>query len=185
MKETIFNLVEVKNLTASRAHRDEIQRWSHSESLVLLLLNSFFSAKGKSRGISNEENGENCTRRNTIFNISQELGKKDGWRMLVTQLQERLGRRDCDDSMKGLVPLREFQKFDSAFPAYLKGRRNKSLLCVWSSLIFTFQEKLQVVIIIKQVLLGGYTFVMFYRLSHFDQEDSQSLGNDIFSKADQ
>ena len=153
--------------------------------VVVVVVELFFSAKSKSGGISDEENGENCTRRNTIFNISQELGKKDGWRMLVTQLQERLGRRHCDDSMKGLVPLREFQKFDSVFPAYLKGWRNKRLLCVWSSLIFTFQKKLQVIIIIKQVLLGGYTFVMFYRLSHFDQEDSQSLGNDIFSKADQ
>jgi len=101
---------------------------------------------GKSRGISDDENGENCVRRSTIFNISQQLGRKDGWRMLVTQLQERLGRRDCDDPMKGLVPLREFQKFDSAFPAYLKGRRNKRLLCVCSSFIFTFQMKLHVII---------------------------------------
>ena len=112
-----------------------VSLWKSSFVVVVVVVELFFSAKGKSRGISNEENGENCTRRNTIFNISQELGKKDEWRMLVTQLQERLGRRDCDDSMKGLVPLREFQKFDSAFPAYLKGRRNKSLLCVWSSLI--------------------------------------------------
>ena len=41
------------------------------------------------------------------------------------------------------------------------------------------------IIIIKQVLLGGYTFVMFCRRSHFDQEDLQERGNDIFCKAGQ
>ena len=130
------------------------------------MANPFFSAKGKSRGISDDENGENCVRRSTIFNISQQLGRKDGWRMLVTQLQERLGRRDCDDPMKGLVPLREFQKFDSAFPAYLKGRGNKRLLCVCSSFIFTFQMKLHVIINID--IIVGIIAILFFLVYVFD-----------------
>ena len=150
MIETIFNLVVVKNLIA---HRNEIQIQSHSGSFLFLfifwrvnpgdLTLSVFSAKGKSRGISDDENSENCVRRSTIFNISQQLEGKDGWRMLVKQLQERLGRRDCDDPMKGLVPLREFQKFDSAFPAYLKGRGNKRLLCVLFQFHFYFPDEIK------------------------------------------
>ena len=96
-----------------------------------------------------------------FFSISEQLGRKDGWRMLVTQLQERLGGRDCDDPMKGLVPLREFQKFDSAFPAYLKGRRNKRLLCVCSSFIFTFQKKLHLIIIIDIITVAIIAILFF------------------------
>ena len=91
-----------------------------------------------------------------------------GWRMLVTQLQERLGGRDCDDPMKGLVPLREFLKFDPAFPAYLKGRRNKRLLCVCSSFIFTFQKKLHLIIIIVDIITVGIIAILFFLVYVFD-----------------
>ena len=37
------------------------------------------------------------------------------------QLKERMGRRDSEHPDKGLVPLREFQKYDSTFSAYLTG----------------------------------------------------------------
>ena len=85
----------------------------------------------------------------------------------MTQLQERLGGRDYDDPMKGLVPLREFQKFDSAFPAYLKGRRNKRLLCVCSSFIFTFQKKLHLIIIID-IITVGIIAILFFLVHVFD-----------------
>lgn len=39
------------------------------------------------------------------------------------QLKERMGRREIDDTSKGVIPLREFQKYDSAFSANLKGTR--------------------------------------------------------------
>ena len=84
----------------------------------------------------------------------------------MKQLQERLGSRDCDDPMKGLVPLREFQKFDSAFPAYLKGRGNKRLLCVCSSFIFTFQMKLHGIINID--IIVGIIGILFFLVYVFD-----------------
>ena len=37
------------------------------------------------------------------------------------QLKERMGRRDSEDPDKGIIPLREFQKYDSTFSAYLTG----------------------------------------------------------------
>lgn len=77
---------------------------------------------GKSRDIKEEERyRENCVRRNTFLNVSYQLQRKGGWRLLVMQLKERLGRRECDEKLKGLVPLKEFQKYDSSFPTYLKG----------------------------------------------------------------
>ena len=39
------------------------------------------------------------------------------------QLKERMSRRENDDVFKELVPLREFQKYDSTFSTYLKGNR--------------------------------------------------------------
>ncbi|XP_068704726.1 ankyrin repeat domain-containing protein 60-like [Montipora foliosa] len=85
---------------------------------------------GKAKGIQEEDKyRENCVRRNTFLNVAQQLTRKDGWRMLVTQLKERLGRQGLDDSMRGRVPLREFQKYDSAFPAYLKGSLGRLYLC--------------------------------------------------------
>ena len=84
-----------------------------------------FDTAGKSRGIKEEEKyRENCVRRNTFLNIANQLERKDGWKLLVMQLKERLGRREYDDSLKGLVPLREFQKYDSAFSTYLRGTYN-------------------------------------------------------------
>jgi len=37
------------------------------------------------------------------------------------QLKERMGRRDSEHPDKGLIPLREFQKYDSTFSTYLTG----------------------------------------------------------------
>ncbi|KAL9962836.1 hypothetical protein ACROYT_G031981 [Oculina patagonica] len=76
---------------------------------------------GKSRGVKEEEKyRENCVRRNTFLNICNQLQRKDGWRLLVMQLKERMGRRESDDTSKGVIPLREFQKYDSAFSANFK-----------------------------------------------------------------
>ena len=80
--------------------------------------------KGKSRGIKDEQKFlENCVRRNTFQNIAHQLNRGDGWKLLVMQLKERMSRRENDDVFKGLVPLREFQKYDSTFSAHLKGNR--------------------------------------------------------------
>lgn len=83
--------------------------------------------KGKSRRIKDElKYIENCVRRNTFLNIAHQLNRGNGWKLLVTQLKEqreRMSRRENDDMFKGLVPLREFQKYDSTFSAYLKGNR--------------------------------------------------------------
>ena len=77
---------------------------------------------GKSRGVKEEEKyRENCVRRNTFLNISNQLQRKDGWRLLVMQLKERMGRRDSEHPDKGHIPLREFQKYDSTFSTYLTG----------------------------------------------------------------
>jgi len=77
---------------------------------------------GRSRGVKEEETyRENCVRRNTFLNISNQLQRKDGWRLLVMQLKERMGRRDSEHPDKGLIPLREFQKYDSTFSTYLTG----------------------------------------------------------------
>ena len=37
------------------------------------------------------------------------------------QLKERMGRRETEHPDKGLIPLREFQKYDSTFSTYLRG----------------------------------------------------------------
>lgn len=79
---------------------------------------------GKSRGIKDEQKYlENSVRRNTFQNIAYQLNRGDGWKLLVRQLKERKSRRENDDVFKRLVPLREFQKYDSTFSAYLKGNR--------------------------------------------------------------
>ena len=80
--------------------------------------------KGKSRGIKDQQKYlVNCVRRNTFQNIAHQLNRGDGWKLLVMQLKERMSRRENDDEFKGLVPLREFQKYDSTFSTYLKGNR--------------------------------------------------------------
>ena len=80
--------------------------------------------KGKSRGIKDDQKYlKNCVRRNTFQNIANQLNRGDGWKLLVMQLKERMSRRENDDEFKGLVPLREFQKYDSTFSAHLKGNR--------------------------------------------------------------
>ena len=80
--------------------------------------------KGKSRGIKDQQKYlVNCVRRNTFQNIAHQLNRGDGWKLLVMKLKERMSRRENDDVFKGLVPLREFQKYDSAFSTYLKGNR--------------------------------------------------------------
>ena len=80
--------------------------------------------KGKSRGIKDDQKYlKNCVRRNTFQNIANQLNRGDGWKLLVMQLKERMSRRENDDEFKGLVPLREFQKYDSTFSTYLKGNR--------------------------------------------------------------
>ena len=80
--------------------------------------------KGKSRGIKGDQKYlKNCVRRNTFQNIANQLNRGDGWKLLVMQLKERMSRRENDDEFKGLVPLREFQKYDSTFSAHLKGNR--------------------------------------------------------------
>ena len=85
----------------------------------------FFNV-GRSRGVQEDEKyrekyRENCVRRNTFLNISNQLQRKDGWKLLVMQLKERMGRRDSEYPDKGLIPLREFQKYDSTFSAHLTG----------------------------------------------------------------
>ena len=91
---------------------------------MLVLFFIVIRHKGKSRGIKDEQKYlENCVRRNTFQNIAQQLNRGDGWKLLVMQLKERMSRRENDDVFKGLVPLREFQKYDSTFSAYLKGNR--------------------------------------------------------------
>ena len=80
--------------------------------------------KGKSRGIKDDQKYlKNCVRRNTFQNIANQLNRGDGWKLLVMQLKERMSRRENDDVFKELVPLREFQKYDSTFSTYLKGNR--------------------------------------------------------------
>ena len=80
--------------------------------------------KGKSRGIKDQQKYlVNCVRRNTFQNIAHQLNRGDGWKLLVMQLKERMSRRENDDVFKELVPLREFQKYDSTFSTYLKGNR--------------------------------------------------------------
>ena len=80
--------------------------------------------KGKSRGIKGDQKYlKNCVRRNTFQNIANQLNRGDGWKLLVMQLKERMSRRENDDVFKELVPLREFQKYDSTFSTYLKGNR--------------------------------------------------------------
>ena len=63
----------------------------------------------------------NCVRRNTFLNICNQLQRRDGWKLLVMQLKERMGRRESDYTTKGAIPLREFQKYDSAFSTSLRG----------------------------------------------------------------
>ena len=80
--------------------------------------------KGKSRGIKDDQKYlKNCVRKNTFQNIANQLNRGDGWKLLVMQLKERMSRRENDDVFKELVPLREFQKYDSTFSTYLKGNR--------------------------------------------------------------
>ena len=80
--------------------------------------------KGKSRGIKDDQKYlKNCVRKNTFQNIANQLNRGDGWKLLVMQLKERMSRRENDDVFKELVPLREFQKYDSTFSSYLKGNR--------------------------------------------------------------
>ena len=80
--------------------------------------------KGKFRGIKDDQKYlKNCVRRNTFQNIANQLNRGDGWKLLVMQLKERMSRRENDDVCKELVPLREFQKYDSTFSTYLKGNR--------------------------------------------------------------
>lgn len=61
--------------------------------------------------------------------MASQLERKDGWRLLTMQLKERMAKRDSNDAEKGAVPLREFQKYDSAFATYLTGTWNS--FCVW------------------------------------------------------
>ena len=85
--------------------------------------------KGKSRGIKDQQKYlVNCVRRNTFQNIAHQLNRGDGWKLLVMQLKERMSRRENDDVFKGLVPLREFQKYDSTFSTYLKGNRRSKYI---------------------------------------------------------
>ncbi|CAH3168941.1 unnamed protein product, partial [Porites lobata] len=85
---------------------------------------------GKSRGIKDQQKYlVNCVRRNTFQNIAHQLNRGDGWKLLVMQLKERMSRRENDDEFKGLVPLREFQKYDSTFSAHLKGSLGRIYLC--------------------------------------------------------
>ena len=58
------------------------------------------------------------------MNVASQLERKDGWRLLAMQLKERMAKRDSNEPEKGVVPLREFQKYDSALATYLTGTRN-------------------------------------------------------------
>ena len=88
----------------------------------MLKIPDVFTTLGKSRGTKDEEYRENCVRRNTFLNVASQLNKTTDWKLLVMQLKERMARRDCDNTFKGEIPLREFQKYDSTFPTYLKGK---------------------------------------------------------------
>ena len=77
---------------------------------------------GKARGIKEEEMYRvNCVRRNTFLNIYNQLQRKDGWKLLVMQLKESMGRRESVHPCKRFIALRECQKYDSTFSTYLKG----------------------------------------------------------------
>ena len=98
-----------------------VKKWSSKTSFPLLFFNV-----GRSRGVREDEKyrekyRENGVRRNTFLNIFNQLQRKDGWRLLVMQLKERMGRRETEHPDKGLIPLREFQKYDSTFSTYLRG----------------------------------------------------------------
>lgn len=90
----------------------------------MLSCSLFFIHLGKARGKGGEAGlRENCARRNTFLNIAGQLQRRDGWKLLVIQLRERMGRREKDTLSKRDIPLREFQKYDSTFPTYLTGKQ--------------------------------------------------------------
>ena len=68
----------------------------------------------------------NCVRRNTFLNVASQLKRKDGWKLLVLQLKERMNRRESEDPCAPIT-LKEFQKYDSAFPTYRQGNTCRSL----------------------------------------------------------
>ena len=90
----------------------------------MLSCSLFFVHLGKARGKGGEAGlRENCARRNTFLNIAGQLQRRDGWKLLVIQLRERMGRREKDTLSKRDIPLREFQKYDSTFSTYLTGKQ--------------------------------------------------------------